>query len=122
MVTANGNYVTKHSFGIYSTTPFLGRWRREPPGVLQSELDALPKAPLVEVASGPATIETYTIMHGKAGPEFAVIIGRLKETGERFIANTAPEPSALHDLDNRESLGRSGVVTHSEGRNLFVPG
>ncbi len=31
MVTANGNYVTKHSFGIYSTAPFGGIWRRESP-------------------------------------------------------------------------------------------
>lgn len=121
MVTANGNYVTKHSFGIYSTTPFEGRWRREAPGVLQSELDASPKAPLVEIASGRATIETYTIMHGKTGPEFSVIIGRLKETGQRFIANTSPEPAVLHDLEDRESLGRAGTVSHMDGRNIFVP-
>ncbi len=121
MITANGNYVTKHSFGIYSTTPLEGKWRRESPSVLQSELDALPKTRLVEVATGPATIETYTVMHGKAGPEFSVVIGRLKETGARFIANTAPDPAVLHDLEERESLGRSGVVSHHEGRNVFVP-
>ncbi|HYL34711.1 MAG TPA: hypothetical protein VEV17_02225, partial [Bryobacteraceae bacterium] len=53
LVTANGNYVTKHSFGIYSTTPVRGAWRRESPAVLQAELDALPKAQLVENANGP---------------------------------------------------------------------
>jgi acetyl-CoA C-acetyltransferase len=121
MVTANGNYVTKHSFGVYSTTPFQGRWRRENPAALQSELDALPKAPLVENASGPATIETYTVMHGKAGPEFAVVIGRLSETGARFLANTSTEPSVLVDLQGRESLGRSGVVRSENGRNVFAP-
>jgi acetyl-CoA C-acetyltransferase len=121
MVTANGNYVTKHSFGVYSTTPFQGRWRRESPGVLQADLDALPKAPLVESASGAATVESYTVMHGKAGPEFSVVIGRLNETGQRFLANTGNEPAVLGDLQERESLGRPGQVRSENGRNVFVP-
>jgi acetyl-CoA C-acetyltransferase len=121
MVTANGNYVTKHSFGIYSTTPWRGTWRREDPARLQAELDALPKATLVMNPSGPATIETYTIMHGKTGPEFGVLFGRLKETGERFIANTLSDRRTLDDLQERDSLGRHGVVQSQAGRNVFVP-
>jgi acetyl-CoA C-acetyltransferase len=121
LVTANGNYVTKHSFGIYSTSPVAGKWQRESPSVLQHELDALPKAPLAEHPSGPAAIETYTIMHGKSGPEYSVIFGRLKETGERFIANTPSDPAVLKDLQERESLGRPGIVTHYESRNIFMP-
>jgi acetyl-CoA C-acetyltransferase len=121
LVTANGNYVTKHSFGVYSTRPFLGPWRRESPGTLQSELDALPKAHLVENASGPAVVETYTVMHGKAGPEFSVVIGRLRENGHRFLANTPAELAVLEDLQQRESLGRPGTVHHVEGRNVFLP-
>lgn len=121
LVTANGNYVTKHSFGVYSTTPFQGSWQRESPGVLQSQLDALPNAHLVERASGPATIETYTIMHGKSGPEFAVVIGRLNENGNRFLANTPPDPAILNDLQESESLARPGTVHNHEGQNIFVP-
>lgn len=121
LVTANGNYITKHSFGVYSTTPFEGKWQRESPGILQSALDALPKAPFIEQASGPATIETYTVMHGKSGPEFGVVIGRLRENSNRFVANTPSEPEALYDLQERESLGRPGIVSNHDGRNLFVP-
>jgi acetyl-CoA C-acetyltransferase len=121
MVTANGNYVTKHSFGVYSTTPFQGKWRRESPAVLQAELDALPKAPLVESASGPATVESYTVMHGKSGPEFSVVIGRLNQTGQRFLANTTTEPAVLADLQTRESLNRPGQVITENGRNVFIP-
>ncbi len=121
MVTANGNYVTKHSMGIYSTTPWQGRWRRQDPAKLQAELDALPKAPFCKTPQGAATIETYTIMHGKNGPEFGVVIGRLRETGERFLANTTSEPAVLENLQQQESLGRSGFVRSHEGRNLFVP-
>jgi acetyl-CoA C-acetyltransferase len=121
LVTANGNYITKHSFGVYSTRPFQGPWRRESPAVLQSELNALPKAPFVEDASGPAMVETYTVMHGRNGPEFAVVIGRLRENGHRFLANTPAEPAVLHDLQERESLGRPGMVHSKEGRNVFIP-
>jgi acetyl-CoA C-acetyltransferase len=120
MVTANGNYLTKHSFGVYSTTPFEGRWRRESPAVLQAELDALPRAPLVENAYGPATVESYTVMHAKNGPEFSVVMGRLSETGQRFLANTSTEPDVLNGLQDRESLGRPGFVRSQNGRNLFV--
>ena len=47
LVTANGNYVTKHSFGVYSTEAIDGTWERESPAVLQRQLNALPKAPPV---------------------------------------------------------------------------
>jgi acetyl-CoA C-acetyltransferase len=121
LVTAVGNYVTKHSFGVYSTKPVHGRWHRESPSTLQRQLDRLPQAPLVERAQGPATIETYTIMHGKSGPEYSVLFGRLRATGQRFIANTVPEPSVLTDLRDREGLGRAGTVSSRDGRNLFTP-
>jgi acetyl-CoA C-acetyltransferase len=48
LVTANGNYVTKHSFGVYSTAAPAGPWGRERPAALQSRMDALPKAPFTE--------------------------------------------------------------------------
>eukprot|EP01046_Picozoa_sp_COSAG06_P034418 COSAG06_NODE_3603_length_5131_cov_5.927862_5_plen_97_part_00 len=50
--------------------------------------------------SGACVIETYTVSHGHhlavpvkhengAGPDLGIVIARLVETGERFIANTA---------------------------------
>ena len=121
LVSAIGNYVTKHSFGIYSTIPTAGRWQRESPSVLQRELDALPTAPLVEHASGPAKIEAYTILHNKSGPEFSVLFGRLEENGARFVANTPADPAVLADLQNRDSLGLPGTVHDQSGQNIFVP-
>jgi acetyl-CoA C-acetyltransferase len=121
LVTAVGNYITKHSFGVYSTTPTAGPWRRESPARLQHELDQLPKAPFVEHASGKATIETYTVMHGKNGPEYSVLFGRLAENGARFVANTPSDPAVLADLQARDSLGRAGVVRNHDGRNVFIP-
>ena len=122
LVTANGNYVTKHSFGVYSTAPVEGPWRRESPGVLQAELDALPKAPFTETPSGAATVETYTVMHGRNGPEYGVVFGREDASGRRFVANPPADPAVLLDLQDRESLGRPGAVRHQDGRNFFLPG
>ena len=91
-------------------------------GQVQAQLDALPKAPFTETPHGEAHIETYTVMHGRNGPEFAVVFGRLHEGGERFIANLPDDPTGLWALQNHESIGRAGRVHRAdEGRNVFVP-
>ncbi len=120
LVTANGNYVTKHSFGVYSTSAPAGPWQRENPAVLQATMDALPKAPFTETPQGKATIETYTVMHGRDGPEFAVVFGRLNDSGRRFIANLPDDPSTLWDLQDREGLGRAGRVSVVNDRNVLL--
>ena len=122
LVSAMGNYVTKHAFGIYSTTPTAGPWQRENPTVLQAELDKLPKAPFVEHAEGEATIETYTVMHDRSGPAYSILLGRLQRTGERFVAGTPADPATLADLRDRDILSRAGTVRDHDGCNLFVPG
>ncbi|HEU5294382.1 MAG TPA: acetyl-CoA acetyltransferase [Burkholderiaceae bacterium] len=121
VVSANGNYLTKHSWGVYSTTPITGRWQRETPSRLQSELDRGPHAPFSQAPNGRATIETYTVMHDREGPTYAVLFGRLLASGERFIANTPDDAATLHDLQQREGLGRPGTVSHRDGHNTFVP-
>ena len=65
MVTANGNYLTKHSAGLYSTEPTEGPWRREDPKKLQAELDARPRQRVNTRPSGSGTIETYCVAYGK---------------------------------------------------------
>ncbi|MFC3340626.1 acetyl-CoA acetyltransferase [Paracandidimonas soli] len=121
LITANGNWVTKHSYGIYSTTPPRQPWERAAPAMLQAELDRLPAAPVARQPAGRAVIETYTVMHDRSGPSFAIVLGRLAATNERFIANTPDDLATLNDLQARESLGRAGTVTQRGGLNLFTP-
>jgi acetyl-CoA C-acetyltransferase len=121
LVSANGNYLTKHSWGVYSTAPTSGAWQREDPSRLQAQLDRRQAAPFTQTPAGRATIETYTVMHERDGPAYSVLFGRLLATGQRFIANTPDDPATLHDLQDREGLGRMGTVSHHEGRNTFVP-
>jgi acetyl-CoA C-acetyltransferase len=121
LVTANGNYVTKHAAGLYSATPPDRPWEREDPNILQRELDALPKAPFTEKPNGRAKIETYTVVHSKTGPELGIVVGRLVESGVRFIANTPTDPGLFADLETRDALGRPGTVCAAGDRNVLVP-
>ena len=84
-------------------------------------LDAMPKPDLVERAEGDAKIETYTVMHRPDGPEHGLIIGRLTETGQRFLANTPQDQTILMDLQENGDVGRGGSVRHVDGKNWFVP-
>lgn len=122
LTTANGWFLTKQSTGIYSTTPPEGPWEREDPKVLQDEIDALPHPEIVEAPQGPATVETYTVVHAREGYRDGIIIGR-DERDRRFVAVTPDDEAALRDLEGREGVGRTGTVgPHPDGkRNLFTP-
>jgi acetyl-CoA C-acetyltransferase len=122
LVTANGWYLTKHALGIYSTTPPAKPFEREDPKSYQKEIDALPRPELAREPSGEATIETYTVVHGRDKVRMAIVIGRDAQ-GRRFVANTPEDEQTLLDLQSREGVGRRGVVTSAEGgmKNIFTP-
>ena len=120
LVTANGNYVTKQSAGIYSTTPTERIFAPRDPGLYQAEIDNHRGPIVAEVAEGPATIETYTVMHDRKGPTYSVLFGRLGD-GRRFMANTPEDAALLADMTARDYLGAGGRVRHAEGVNTFVP-
>lgn len=121
MVTANGNYLTKHSAGLYSTAPVRGPWRREAPKKLQAELDAGPRRKVDTAPSGTGTIETYCVTYGKKTPERGYVIGRLDSSGDRFVAMTPDDPALLAAMLTREQLGRKVAVSEEDGRNVFRP-
>ncbi|KAM3444367.1 hypothetical protein NHJ13734_001484 [Beauveria thailandica] len=76
--------------------------------------------PFAEDATGPATIETYTIEYDRSGvPSLGLIVGKLK-TGERFLANHGDD-ATLQRLAQRsvEHIGEAGVVRKEDERNLF---
>lgn len=128
LCTANGWFVTKHSMGIYSTQPREGTWEREDPASYQAELDAMDHPVVDEAPSGAGKVETYTVVHGRGGPEFAIVIGRLGETGHRFVAHTPADEATLQGMMDRDMLGAPGKVTPGiedadgkVGTNTFVP-
>jgi acetyl-CoA C-acetyltransferase len=121
MVTANGNYLTKHSAGLYSTEPVQGPWQREDPKKFQAELDARPKQRVETKPAGAGTIETYCVAYGKDAPDRAYIFGRLDGSGDRFVAMAAHEPALLADMLTKDQLRRRVAVDDKDGRNVFHP-
>lgn len=121
MVTANGNYVTKQSAGIYSTEPTAKPFKPKDPATYQSRIDGDKGPRFTEFADGAATIETYTVMHERKGPTYAILFGRLAD-GSRFIANTPDDPALLQAMVKQDMMGATGRVRTEDGRNIFVPG
>jgi acetyl-CoA C-acetyltransferase len=118
LVNANGWYLTKHAVGVYSTEPRQAQWQRIAPDACQRDLDAMPRPAFTETPSGAATIETYTVTHGPAGPQQGIVVGRLGD-GTRFLAHTPPDAATLDALMRAEGVGRDGVVSHDGGRNVL---
>jgi acetyl-CoA C-acetyltransferase len=115
LVTGNGWYLTKHSALVCSTEP------KERASTRPGELDRGAPPEVIDEAEGPATVETYTVLHGRDGaPERGIVVGRL-EDGRRFLANTPDDARLLEDLEAREGVGREGRVKSHEGRNRFEP-
>jgi len=118
LVTGNGWYVTKHSAGIYSTTPTAGAWTREDPKTYQKDIDAEPHPQVIEAPNGAATVETYTVVTDRRGKRFGLIVGRLDD-GKRFLAHTPDDDETLNWMMREEMLGRRGTVSAGEPTNLF---
>jgi len=117
---ALGWNLTKHALAVYGGTPPPRGWQRAGAGV-QAWVDTLPHPEIVEAAEGPATIETYTIVHGREGaPERGAVIGRLAD-GRRFLAVVRGERSVLEAMEQSEQVGRRGTVRHDGTVNRFEP-
>jgi len=120
LVTANGNYVTKHSAGIYSTDMPEKVFAPADPATYQAELDQVPHPPFTDLAEGAAEVETYTVMHDRKGPTWGLLFGRLDD-GTRFIANTTDDQDLLADMIGTDWLGRKGRVGNDGRKNVFHP-
>ncbi len=121
LCTGNGWYVTKHSAGIYSTTPTQGRWARENPKTYQAEIDAEPHPDVIEKPDGVATVETYTVVADRKGKRFGIVVGRDAQ-GRRFLANTPDDDATLDWMMQEDMLERAGQVSVTAQNNLFTFG
>ncbi|PZU49931.1 MAG: acetyl-CoA acetyltransferase [Sphingomonas sp.] len=112
LVFANGGFLTKHSFGVWSTTPKA--FARTDPASYQAEIDAMPSPAFTEKPEGQGTVETFTVVHDKGVPAFALLIGRL-ENGTRFLAQIHENPGALIDVP---VIGRKIQVKPTDTVNI----
>jgi acetyl-CoA C-acetyltransferase len=103
LVWANGGYATKHSFGVYATSPPPDGFRHDRP---QEQVDVLPRRQLVEPpeCAGPATIEAYTVMHDRHNVPERAIAACLLSDGRRAWGISA-EKAIASALTSGEWVG-----------------
>jgi hypothetical protein len=92
---------------------------------LPEVLDDVEVPAIAMQARSEAVVETYTVEFGRDGrPLRGHIVGRLKATGERFLANHGDETTLSQMAGGRgEIVGKSGWVwqdEEKEGRGLFA--
>ncbi|CAN5473723.1 acetyl-CoA acetyltransferase [soil metagenome] len=115
LVTANGGFLTKHAFGVYSTTPPEQAFRHAD---LQDEVDALPRRELAEVVDAEVTVETATVMHDRhSQPERAIVATLLPDGRRAWGGSTDPEVMAA--FTTTETHGLAGHVD-PEGAFTFT--
>ena len=116
-VGANGGTLGKYSAGVYSTQP--RDWTVQPSTDLQAALDAVPSVAIDESHTGPVTVETYTVVHSKTGPQYAVAVGK-NAGGRRVIARTPEgDTKAAAHVHEADLLGRRIEVAAQGNINVF---
>ena len=114
LCSANGGYVTKHAIGLYSTTPPAQPFRHRD---VQDEVDRVPTRELDPGYRGPATVESYTVMHDHEGPQVA-IAAVLSPSGTRNWARSR-DVAAMASMMTDEPIGRA-VDVHGDAEFSFV--
>ena len=100
LITANGGYITKHAFGIYSTEPPSKPFAHED---LQAEVDKTFKRDVVLEHSGEAHVESYTVAYGP-GEQKAFVAARLPDG--RRAWGVSKEPEIMEEMTKQDFCGR----------------
>lgn len=105
LVTANGGYLTKHAFGVYSGTPPAHDFRHAD---LQEEVDATPSRQCLVDYDGEVVIESYTVMYG-AESGLMAHAACLTGDGKRTWANTE-DTGVMQAMAREEFCGRRARI------------
>jgi len=108
LVSGVGMHMTKHNAVLYST---------EPPDAVPEPVPARPDdwpepatVPIVESWSGPATVATYSVVHGRdGGPEWGLAVVDLPGGGRGY--GRIDDADLLSALEADEWVGRTVTAT-----------
>lgn len=110
LITANGGYLTKHSFGVYSTQPPAHEFRWED---VQPAVDAEPTVVAEADWSGTGTIETWTTPVTREGAPEKVFVAVRTPSGGRALAVITDASQAEASI--REDLAGAAVTVKPDG-------
>ena len=105
LVTGNGGFLTKHALAVFSSEPPARAFRHDEP---QDQVDAMPTRELAESARGSVTLESYTVMFGRDGPNIGLAACLLSD-GRRAWANTR-DADVLDAMMTEEFCGRQAHI------------
>lgn len=107
LVTALGWFATKHSVGLYSTSPSAEGYRYSSP---QEEVDALPSRAVVPNYEGTAVVETYTVTYERDGSASLGLVACLVGDGSRAWGQVR-DPGLLGEMTTVEQCGRKARMS-----------
>ncbi len=113
LVTANGGFLTKHAFGVYSTEPPAKAYRHQD---VQAEVDTHPTRELDEGFADSAPVEAYTVMYGAKGPSEAYL-SVITSEGKRAWGRST-DRDVMEAMTREEFCGRM-VKLDGEGGASF---
>ncbi|HEY7439905.1 MAG TPA: hypothetical protein VIC35_10975 [Acidimicrobiia bacterium] len=109
LVTALGWYVTKHSVGLYSTTP-PEAFTAVDPAAVQPAIDALPARVPAGAYEGEATLEASAVVMDRDGSPNLAILSSITPDGRRALANTR-DPDTMTSMIAEAWEGRHVKLT-----------
>jgi acetyl-CoA C-acetyltransferase len=101
-VNAVGWYLTKHAVGIYSTNPPKEAFKYSN---VQDRVDQLSSREVVEDASGPAQLESYTVIYERSGQAERLVACAILPDGRRTWVSSS-DPQMMETAITQEIIGQ----------------
>lgn len=106
-------FATSHALGLYSTTPPERGFLADD---VQQDLDGMGTQRTTATLPGPATVETFTIVHDREGP--CRVIAALKDAGGTRAWGTIDDRDVAADLSMHDLVGRTGSIDEDGALSL----
>ena len=115
LVTGVGMHMTKHCFGLYSTTPSDGAVTLPDQKAVQAGVEHdHPPVPITDRFVGPVEVAGYTVAHGRdGGPDFGLVIGEVGDGTRAY--GTVEDVALMQDMEAREFVGETVQLVAGEG-------
>jgi acetyl-CoA C-acetyltransferase len=113
LVSGVGMHMTKHIFGVYSTTPPTNDHQEPDP------IDEPTRKTITNVVEPgtPGTVATYTVVHNREGQrEWGLVICDLRDGSRAY--GRIEDPDLLQDMEDEEWVGRTLSLSPANDVNL----